>query len=72
MVDPRFSRADAPLHGCLGCYHLSFASDLIVGREHTRHGSLRFREDIAKAVHALGDFQDAETARIIDMARPGW
>jgi hypothetical protein len=61
-----------PLGFCAGsrvfvCDNLSFASDLIVRRKHTRHGSLRFREDIAKAVHALGDFQDAETARIIDM-----
>lgn len=46
------------------CDNLSFRSDLIVRRRHTRFGRERFVTDIADAVSRLGQFHLAEQQRI--------
>lgn len=58
-----------PLGFCAGsrtfvCDNLSFSSELIVKRKHTKNGELRFREAISLAVQGLTQFQRAETGRI--------
>ena len=58
-----------PLGFCAGnrvfvCDNLSFSSDLIVNRKHTKNGAARFSEAIALAVQGLAQFQLAETRRI--------
>ena len=61
-----------PLGFCAGsrtfvCDNLSFSSELIVKRKHTKNGELRFREAISLAVQDLTQFQQAETRRIAYM-----
>lgn len=61
-----------PLGFCAGsrtfvCDNLSFSSELIVKRKHTKNGELRFREAISLAVQDLTQFQAAETGRIAFM-----
>ncbi len=58
-----------PLGFCAGtrvfvCDNLSFTSELLVARKHTRFGQERFREAIAQAVGSLGQFQQLEGERI--------
>lgn len=58
-----------PLGFCAGnrvmvCDNLSFHSELLVTRKHTKHGQLRFGEAIGTAVQSLRQFQEAESARI--------
>lgn len=58
-----------PLGFCAGnrvfvCDNLSFSSELIVKRKHTKNGETRFREAISLAVGNLAQFQAAETRRI--------
>ena len=49
------------------CDNLSFSAELMVRRKHTRHGELRFGNDIAATVVKLGQFQADETKRIAAM-----
>jgi hypothetical protein len=49
------------------CDNLSFQSELMVARKHTRHGEGRFIEAISLAVQSLSQFQATEAARIEDM-----
>ncbi len=61
-----------PLGFCAGCRvfvcdNLAFRSELLVARKHTLHGGVRFREAIALAVQSLGQFREAEAARIEQM-----
>lgn len=58
-----------PLGFCAGsrtfiCDNLSFTSDLLVVRKHTRFGQERFREAIAQAVGSIAQFQHVEAERI--------
>jgi hypothetical protein len=58
-----------PLGFCAGsrvfcCDNLAFRSELLIRRKHTKHGGQRFSTDIAQAVMKLGDFKEAEAARI--------
>lgn len=58
-----------PLGFCAGsrvfvCDNLAFRSELLVTRKHTRFGSARFSEGIARAVSSLEVFREQETARI--------
>jgi hypothetical protein len=58
-----------PLGFCAGsrvfvCDNLSFSSELVVRKKHTRFGGDRFREEIAAAVGSLVQFQAVETRRI--------
>ncbi len=58
-----------PLGFCAGhhvfvCDNLSFRSELLVTRKHTRFGQDRFREAIYQAVAALHQFQESERQRI--------
>lgn len=58
-----------PLGFCAGsrtlvCDNLSFRSELLVRRKHTRYGEQRFAQAIAEAVVRLADFREAEAARI--------
>jgi hypothetical protein len=46
------------------CSNMSFRSDLLVSRKHTRHGQARFSDAIAQAVVALGHFKTIEAKRI--------
>ena len=61
-----------PLGFCAGsrvfvCDNLSFRSELMVHRKHTRFGQSRFEEEIAQAVQSLEQFRAAEVARIARM-----
>jgi hypothetical protein len=61
-----------PLGFCAGsrvfvCDNLSFRSELMVHRKHTRFGQDRFEEEIGQAVQSLEQFRAAETARIAHM-----
>ena len=58
-----------PLGFCAGsrvfvCDNLSFRSELLVNRKHTRFGETRFAEAISLAVRSLTVFQEAEGYRI--------
>jgi hypothetical protein len=58
-----------PLGFCAGnrvfvCDNLSFRSELLVTRKHTRYGQSRFTEAICLAVQSLHQFRQAEEARI--------
>jgi hypothetical protein len=58
-----------PIGFCAGsrvfvCDNLSFQSELLVSRKHTRFGGERFREAIAHAVGKLAQFREAEAGRI--------
>jgi hypothetical protein len=58
-----------PLGFCAGsrvfvCDNLSFQSELLVNRKHTRNGQARFAEAIALAVQSLHAFRQAEAQRI--------
>jgi Domain of unknown function (DUF932) len=58
-----------PIGFCAGnrvfvCDNLSFSSELLVTRKHTRFGNDRFREAISLAVGKLGQFRAIETNRI--------
>lgn len=58
-----------PLGFCAGsrvfvCDNLAFSADLMVKRKHTRFGGERFQEAISLAVGRLGEFKEAEAARI--------
>lgn len=46
------------------CDNLSFRSEVVIARKHTRFGESRFTEAIALAVQRLSQFQEAESARI--------
>lgn len=46
------------------CDNLSFRSEIVVARKHTRFGAERFSEAIAQAVSNLRQFQQAEAQRI--------
>jgi hypothetical protein len=53
-------------HRVFVCDNLAFRSDLLnVSRKHTRFGEVRYQEAIAKAVQGLGEFREAEAARVI-------
>jgi hypothetical protein len=61
-----------PLGFCAGsrvfvCDNLSFRSELMVHRKHTRFGQSRFEEEIGQAVQSLEQFRAAEIARISHM-----
>lgn len=61
-----------PLGFCAGsrvfvCDNLAFRSELLVKRKHTRHGELRFANDIAGAVVRLNQFREDEGRRIAAM-----
>jgi hypothetical protein len=61
-----------PLGFCAGnrvfcCDNLSFRSELLVKRKHTRFGEQRFAAAIAQAVTLLGQFRELEAARIQHM-----
>lgn len=63
-----------PIGFCAGsrvlvCDNLAFHGDLLVSRKHTKHGALRFTEDINGAVGRLGQFQHEEAMRIIVMRK---
>jgi hypothetical protein len=49
---------------CLVCDNLSFVSDVVVAKKHTRHGAERFSEGIQLAVSTLNLFQQSESERI--------
>jgi hypothetical protein len=49
------------------CDNLSFSSELMVARKHTRFGEERFVEAISLAVKSLEQFHAGEVARIEDM-----
>ncbi len=49
------------------CDNLSFSGQLMCRRKHTRHGELRFGNDVAATVVRLGQFKDDETKRIAAM-----
>jgi hypothetical protein len=49
------------------CDNLSFRSEILVVRKHTRNGETRFGEAICKAVQTLEQFRQAEAARIAAM-----
>lgn len=58
-----------PISFCAGssvlvCDNLSFSSEIMVTRKHTRHGVTRFAEDIALAVQRLEQYQETERVRI--------
>jgi hypothetical protein len=58
-----------PLGFCAGsrvfvCDNLSFRSELLVKRKHTRYGEVRFANAIAGAIQSLRSFQDVEANRI--------
>lgn len=58
-----------PLGFCAGnrvfvCDNLSFRSELLVTRKHTRYGKDRFHEAICEAVASLHQFQTSEARRI--------
>jgi hypothetical protein len=58
-----------PLGFCAGsrvfcCDNLSFRSELLVTRKHTRFGEERFQEAIARAVQSLQQFKEEEAVRI--------
>ncbi len=61
-----------PIGFCAGsrtfvCDNLAFRSELLVKRKHTRHGELRFANDIAGAVVKLNQFKEDEGKRIAAM-----
>ncbi len=61
-----------PIGFCAGsrvfvCDNLAFRSELLVKRKHTRHGELRFANDIAGAVVKLNQFTEDEGRRIAVM-----
>src|SRR5439155_6657286 len=58
-----------PLGFCAGnkvfvCDNLSFRSELLVRRKHTRFGETRFANAIAQAVASLKSFADVEAERV--------
>jgi hypothetical protein len=58
-----------PIGFCAGhrtfvCDNLSFRSEVVIARKHTRFGETRFAEAMGKAVKALPQFAEAEAARI--------
>jgi hypothetical protein len=58
-----------PLGFCAGsrvvvCDNLSFHSELMVRRKHTRFGEQRFNQAIAEAVSKLASFRDEEAKRV--------
>jgi hypothetical protein len=58
-----------PIGFCAGtrvfcCDNLAFHSEIVVARKHTRFGSDRYSEALAKAVSGLTQFREAEAARI--------
>lgn len=58
-----------PLGFCAGsrvfvCDNLAFRSELLVKRKHTRHGEVRFANEIAGAVRQLQTFSEVEGRRI--------
>ena len=63
-----------PISFCAGsrvfvCDNLSFNSEIVVARKHTRFGETRFHEAICKAVQSLNQFRESESARIELLAR---
>src|SRR4029077_14268488 len=46
------------------CDNLAFRSELLVRRNHTRNGALRFQEAICQAVQSLQQFKEVEGERI--------
>lgn len=46
------------------CDNLSFSSEVVISRKHTRFGDERFTEALSLAVQSLGQFRDVEAARI--------
>ena len=46
------------------CDNLSFTSEVVVAKKHTRFGERRYREAIADAVSSLRQFTTVETSRI--------
>lgn len=58
-----------PMGFCAGsrvfvCDNLAFSADLMVKRKHTRHGRVRFGDDIATAAQKLQSFRETEQKRI--------
>lgn len=58
-----------PIGFCIGnrtfvCDNLSFSSDVVISKRHTRHGENRYREGIANAISKLVDYQQLEAKRI--------
>lgn len=49
------------------CDNLSFSSEIVVAKRHTRFGERRYREGIANAVQGLHQFQAVEAQRIEEM-----
>lgn len=49
---------------CLVCDNMSFVSDVVVVKKHTRHGTERYLEGIRGAVATLEQFQRNESDRI--------
>lgn len=63
-LDKSFPLAMCAGHRVMVCDNLAFSSEIVVNRKHTRFGETRFGEAICKAVQSLGQFQEAESARI--------
>jgi len=58
-----------PMGFCAGnrvfvCDNLSFSSELLVARKHTKNGAERYQEAISHAVKALSGFQEQERKRL--------
>lgn len=58
-----------PIGFCIGnrtfvCDNLSFNSEIVISKRHTKFGEDRFREGIANAVSRLGDYKRLEAIRI--------
>ncbi len=58
-----------PIGFCIGnrtfcCDNLSFSSDIVISKRHTRHGEDRYREGIADAIVKLVDYRRLEAERI--------
>lgn len=51
------------------CDNLSFTSELVVSRKHTKFGSERYQEAMSLAVQKLGQFQITEHERIQDRVK---
>lgn len=58
-----------PISFCAGsrvfvCDNLSFSSEIVVARKHTKFGEVRFNEAICQAVQSLNQYRELEAARI--------
>ena len=61
-----------PIGFCVGnrtfvCDNLSFSSEVVITKRHTRFGSDRYQEGVAAAIERLNEYRELETQRILKL-----